>query len=74
MNKSFKFIVDCITHESTVLIVFMVGFFGVLIGVTNLVDTAPTIRFDRYINFIVVISPIIFMVWLALKNHLDNDK
>jgi len=73
MNKSFKFIVDCITHESTVLIVFMIIAAGVLIGVTNLTDAAPIIRFDRYVNFIVIISPIIFMVWLALKNKIDDD-
>jgi|TARA_R110002012_G_scaffold297157_1_gene495024 hypothetical protein len=70
MNKLY----ELITHESTVFIGMIIFIFGALIGVTNIANENPIIYFREYVNVIVTLSPFIFMVWLALKNSIDDHK
>ena len=70
MNKLY----ELITHESTVFIGMIIFIFGALIGVTNIANENPIIYFREYVNVIVTLSPFIFMVWLALKNSINDHK
>ena len=70
MNKLY----ELITHDATVFIGMIIFMFGALIGVTNIANENPIIYFREYVNIIVTLSPFIFMVWLALKNSIDDHK
>ena len=69
MNKLY----ELITHESTVFIGMVIVIFGAFVGITDYVDDNPIIYFREYVNFTVMFSPFIFLVWLALKNSIDNN-